>query len=369
MLKPIPPPSDPKVKPDDVTVIIPCLDYNEKLARTITSIIANCPRKIILVTIATNRDKLEEMMRKVNSGSVEIKVETVQKPSKRKQMAAGIRLVETDLIVFADDDVDWPSGALRWIAAPFEVKSEIGAVATCQRLQHNDTQHWSQRIWRFLGALYLERRNFDCAATNYMDGGIPCISGRTAAYRTSIVKNKAFLQAFCSETWKGNTLNPDDDNFLTRWVIRQGWRIFFQKHPETLVQTTLEESPKYLQQCLRWSRSNWRSNLRSLTQWVIWWRHPYSTYAVFLTTPLLPPALAMDGLLIWQCHRATKHDYTLHYQSLVLLLGWMLISKIIKFLDYYRRYPSDIILLPVSILFGYAHGIIKIYALFTLHVV
>lgn len=284
------------------------------------------------------------MIRKIDAGDVEFQVETVWEPNKWEQMAAGVILVKMDLTVFADDDVDWPSRALQWIIAPFKVKLEIGAVVTCQHLQCNDIQSWSQRIWLFLGALYLEQRNFNCAATIYMDGGIPCISGQTAAYCTSIVKDKEFLEAFCNETWQGKILNPDDDNFLTHWVIQQGWRIFFQKHPEVLVQTTLEESPKYLQQFLHWSRSNWRSNLCSLTKWVTWtWRrHPYSTYAVFLTTLLLPPAVVMDGLLIWQCHKVTEHDHILHYWLLMLLLVWMLISKFIKFLDYYRRYPSDI---------------------------
>ena len=77
----------------------------------------------------------------------------------------------------------------------------------------------------------------------------------------------------------------------------------------------------------------------------------------------------MDALLIWLCHRVMGHDHVLHLWSLALLLGWMLVSKFIKFMDYYRQYPSDIVLLPVSILFGYAHGIIKIYAFLTLHVV
>lgn len=48
---------------------------------------------------------------------------------------------------------------------------------------------------------------------------------------------------------------------------------------------------------------------------------------------------------------------------------WMFISKFIKLLGHYIRYPVDVLLLPVSILFGYFHGIIKIYAVLTLNVV
>ncbi|RAL04375.1 uncharacterized protein BO80DRAFT_234994 [Aspergillus ibericus CBS 121593] len=48
---------------------------------------------------------------------------------------------------------------------------------------------------------------------------------------------------------------------------------------------------------------------------------------------------------------------------------WMFISKFIKLVGHYIRYPVDVILLPVSILFGYFHGAIKIYAVLTLNVV
>ena len=47
----------------------------------------------------------------------------------------------------------------------------------------------------------------------------------------------------------------------------------------------------------------------------------------------------------------------------------MILSKCIKFIDHYIRFPVDLLLLPVSILFGYFHGGIKLHAACTLHVV
>ena len=120
MLKPIYPPSDPKLKPDHVTVIIPCLDWNEKLAKTVTSIVANCPQKIILVTVEINYEKVKRRLKEINPGSTRFQVEAVRNPNKREQLAIGIELVETDLTVFADDDVYWPSRVLQWMIAPFE---------------------------------------------------------------------------------------------------------------------------------------------------------------------------------------------------------------------------------------------------------
>lgn len=48
------------------------------------------------------------------------------------------------------------------------------------------------------------------------------------------------------------------------------------------------------------------------------------------------------------------------------LLAWMTFSKFIKLVTHFVRYPVDILLWPVSILFGWFHGGIKYYALFTL---
>jgi hypothetical protein len=51
------------------------------------------------------------------------------------------------------------------------------------------------------------------------------------------------------------------------------------------------------------------------------------------------------------------------------LYFWIFTSKWIKLLGHYLRYPVDVLLLPVSILFGYFHGAIKMYAVMTLNVV
>ena len=58
-----------------------------------------------------------------------------------------------------------------------------------------------------------------------------------------------------------------------------------------------------------------------------------------------------------------------HAWAMEALGLWMFISKFIKLMGHYIRYPVDVLLLPVSILFGYFHGIIKIYAVLTLNVV
>lgn len=53
----------------------------------------------------------------------------------------------------------------------------------------------------------------------------------------------------------------------------------------------------------------------------------------------------------------------------LFLACWMFISKFIKLVGHYIRYPADFLLLPVSIIFGYLHGLIKVYAMLSLNVV
>ena len=44
-------------------------------------------------------------------------------------------------------------------------------------------------------------------------------------------------------------------------------------------------------------------------------------------------------------------------------------SKFLKLMGHYILYPADFLLLPVSILFGYLHGLIKARAMISLDVV
>jgi cellulose synthase/poly-beta-1,6-N-acetylglucosamine synthase-like glycosyltransferase len=273
--RPIPLPEKPTLTSDDVTVILPSLEgRGVELEHTIESILENEPRELILVTIQANLELANKTIAKMPAAQHNrLRCLAVANPNKRRQMARAIPEVDTKIIVFADDDVTWPQQTLKWMLAPFE-NEKYGGVVTCQRLRRTQYPLFSmKRVWSFLGALYLERRNFDCASTTFMDGGVPCMSGRTVAYRTKILRDDNFTYEFTNEAWWFGKyrLNADDDNFITRWLLSHGWETYMQYHPECEVQTILEDNSKFLKQCVRWSRSNWRSNLTSMfTERHIW---------------------------------------------------------------------------------------------------
>jgi cellulose synthase/poly-beta-1,6-N-acetylglucosamine synthase-like glycosyltransferase len=246
-------------------VVIPSLEGDgDQLREAIRSVLLNDPYKIIVVTVDANKPKAEAM---AEFFSKRIEVQSIPRANKRLQMCRALPTVETEITIFADDDVVWPSTLLPWMLAPFE-KETVGGVGTSQRLRREP----NPSFWNFLGAAYLLRRNWDIVSCNSIDGGLPCLSGRTVAYRTRIVRDEDFMHAFTHETWRSFQLNADDDNFLTRWLMNNDWDIRIQKHRECEVETTLEANSKFLLQCHRWSRSNWRSNLKSLVSERTVWR-------------------------------------------------------------------------------------------------
>ncbi|TIA24589.1 hypothetical protein D6C80_00303 [Aureobasidium pullulans] len=359
--KPTPIPDRPNYSNKDVTVIIPTIEgEGENLCRTIKTCLATQPFEILIVTIDANIKRAERTAAALNSSK--IRVLSVAKANKRSQMCAAIPHVMTKITVFADDDVIWPTTLLAWILAPFE-DDEMGGVGTSQRLMRPK----KMTIWSFLGSLYLERRNFDCSACLHIDGGLPCLSGRTVAYRTCILQDDAFTHGFTHETWRTFQLNADDDNFITRWMYTHGWKITMQYHKACEVQTTLEDSPKYLKQCLRWVRSNWRSNLTSMFVERHYWRlTPWTTYAVFQTT--LTAWAFTDLLLFFLCYKATEELPADTQQTVLTAVGiWIFVfAKSIKLYGHWIRYPADLLFLPISILFGHVHGFIKLAGLTTL---
>lgn len=233
--------------------------------RCLASISFCSPSRIIVVTASLKVDNLKPYC-KINSFA-NVLVLGVNQLNKRNQMVTALRHVQTPITVFADDDVIWPQHYLRYLLAAFE-DIHVGAAGTRQRVVRSS----SPNLWNFLGICYIERRNFNTGATNNIDGGISTLSGRTSAYRTSILQNEGFYETFLNDRWLGRKLNTDDDKCLTRWTFSHGWKIRIQPSEHSVLSTTLEDNPKFLSQCVRWARAHWRGNLKVMANNDYWLR-------------------------------------------------------------------------------------------------
>lgn len=368
LYRPSPIPKTPRYHSWDVTVVIPTVDpENPSFVNCLRSIIDNAPNKIIIVV--PNKEMMESTKAiltssRLQSDEMPIIVLQTDEANKRKQVACAIPHIATDITVICDDHVFWRSpNFLPTILAPFE-NENVGAVGTNKRAIRNKKGFTAAAFWNMLGAIYLERQNFDVRATNALDGGVFVLSGRTSAHRTSILKSEEFVTGYLNERFffgSFGPLNCDDDNFITRYEVRQGWDIKIQHCADGLMETPLGEYPKFISQCLRWVRTTWRSNSASIfTDRTVWYRQPWCVYAVYLTS-FVNLALFYDLALVTTfCNTVWNSRWSVYW-----LIGWIIASKLVKLVPYFLRQPQDIVFFPGYVAFAYFHSLIKLYALLT----
>lgn len=78
----------------------------------------------------------------------------------------------------------------------------------------------------------------------------------------------------------------------------------------------------------------------------------------------------MDPFIFYALWEASKSwNSTVATAAIIAHSIWFAFSKVVKLIGLFRRRTSDILYLPVAIIFGQFHGLIKLFALCTLHVV
>lgn len=387
LYRPTPIPSSPTVFCNDVTVIVPTVgdfeneEFRAEFSECIRSILSNGPYQLIISTVDqdgenTKREQAVQLCQDIidriakhnpllyKDVDTEIKVISTGAANKRAQFLAAARMVETSIICYADDHVFWPTSFLQSCIANFE-DPLVGLVGTVKRVRRSEGSSFVQSFMNYIAVMYLERHNFECTASSYIDGGVFVISGRTALTRTDIIQAAEFQNGFLNETWCFGQVGPmkvDDDNYITRYMINHGYKTIFHNSPDAIMHTTLGISgfEKFKGQLIRWARTTWRSNSTSLfAERTCWSRHPWTTYSMFISS-FVNFALFYDAALF-----ATLCLSGGSRQSLLWLVAVLGATKVIKPYPHLSRYPKDIIYLPLGIAFGYLHSLVKLWAMLT----
>jgi len=352
---------DPRYKPSDVTVIVPTTFRNpDHLIDAIRRALACLPAALFVVTENGHVAGVREHCNRANLFNVQII--GVPRLNKRVQMLRAIREVQTSITVFIDDDVFMPARAfLRHLLAPFE-DALVGATGPRQRVRRNATVN----IWNILGIGYLERRNFNTGATNFIDGGVSTLSGRCQAIRTDILKTDEFANFFQNDTFLGKPLMVDDDKAVTRYLYQHNYKIALNFSDDCTIETVQEDSWAYIDQCIRWARGHWRGNIIVMSKEYYWTRVHTWTLAATYIAQFQTPALIVDGIGAVLLY-LTVRDYDLcapDYAYIAFGL-WVMFTKLVKMIPHFMRHPQDMIFIPILLGFSYAHGIINLYALVT----
>ncbi|KAJ3378296.1 hypothetical protein HDU92_007502 [Lobulomyces angularis] len=350
----------------DVTILIPTIDAGEEIKLAIKTWMKSEPYEIIFITIPKIKQSLIELGRSVDPNEEIVRVITVPKGNKRKQMVAGVNEVKTALIIFADDDVLWPSTMGEWLIAPFE-DPKVGGIGTSQTVLPINKYF---TIWEILAAFRISMRNIEITASTKIDGGVCCLSGRTAAYRTQILKDPEFQREFINEFWLGKYhQHSGDDKFLTRWLYFHSWKTYMQSCPQAELASTFKDNYKFLIQLLRWTRNTWRSDFKSIfVEKKIWRQHPYTAFTM-VDKFFNPITLLLGPVTILYFLTSPHHVQVLPlWVILTSYFVYLLITRFIKYCPHFVRRPVDVLLLPIVIIFNFYFACLKIYCLFTLHI-
>ncbi|KAK7996756.1 ThiF family protein [Apiospora arundinis] len=392
-----------------VTVVIPTVEPGHPtFRRCLASVCANHPSRIIIVTVGAAlhqvaEDAVEPVRRDyfaAHPQGIDIQVHHTPLANKRAQIDAVIDRIKTPITFLVDSTAIWPAGFLHSALAPFE-DPQVGLVGTRKRVERLAGAHasWWARCWNFLGAMYLERHNFEITASSALDGGVFIISGRTCGIRTRVLADEEFRRGYGDERISSplfpclpaiGPLIADDDNYILRWCVNHDIGVKFQSDVGTCAEVddggngknealsssssssscvvgiaNLGAYPRFLDQCLRWARTTFRSNPRSLLSARAWRRHPWSMYSVQLAT-ITNFAVVIDGLLIHLYLQTSWYSNSSSSKlGLAGLVAWILLTKTVKLLPWLWRYPADMVFLPAYVAFAYYHSWIKLHAMLT----
>jgi cellulose synthase/poly-beta-1,6-N-acetylglucosamine synthase-like glycosyltransferase len=285
--------------------------------------------------------------------------------NRRLELLEGIKFATGDVIYLVDSTAIWPPALLSHTLACFEDPS-VGGVGVSSRVEPVGPK---LGLAEAVADFQFSTDNLGAAATDHIDGGSLSFPSSTAAYRTVILRDPAFIDELTHEYWRRSRLDSGEDKFLGRWLVDCGWKTRFQYEKKAEVATCVPASSiaRYLQHVTRCSRDRWRSDLRSLfVQRRIWTSHPYA--ATTMLAGMLDPfaILGSPFLIVYLIASGSSSEgfdgWTLFFTFFI----WIHALQTLESLPLLFRNPRRIVYLPVWIVFSYLDAVSKFVALFSL---
>jgi N-acetylglucosaminyltransferase len=318
---------------DDYTattsVVVP--SYHEDpdiLMRCLESWRAQNPDEILIVLDVADIEAYERL---VALDDPQVHPILFKHAGKRSALGVGIRAAKYEILVLTDSDTSWQPGLLKAVQHPF-VDATVGAVSTQQNVHERTTS-----IWRRVADWLVNLRYYDYVPAMGRAGAVACVSGRTGAYRRSVVLS--VLDNLENEFFLGRRCVSGDDGRLTWLVLASGYKAVHQSSARALSMFPASFRA-FVKQRIRWSRNSYRCYLTAA--WKGWlWRVPLVTKVTVLQILLTPVTMGITiGYLIFSRLELTWQSYT-------LAAAWLMIARGIRGISHLRRHPFEILLLPV----------------------
>ena len=271
---------------------------------------------------------------------------------KRSALGVGIRQATGEVLVLTDSDTSWTAGLLINVQKPF-ADPTVGGTSTQQSVYMRDSS-----LWRRIADWLVSLRYYDYVPAMGRAGAVPCLSGRTAAYRRSAVM--PVLEHLENEFFLGRRCIAGDDGRLTWLVLASGYKTVHQSSARA-VSMFPANLGSFIKQRVRWSRNSYRAYLTAIAKgWL--WRVPFITKVTVLQILLTPLTMGLTMFYLLYI----RLDFTV--LGVVAAASWLLMGRGIRGISHLRRTPRDILILPVLALTVIFIALpIKVYAFFTMN--
>jgi cellulose synthase/poly-beta-1,6-N-acetylglucosamine synthase-like glycosyltransferase len=334
------------------SVVVP--SYREDpdiLDRCLRTWLAENPTEVIVVPDVEDIDVIQRLRERAEADPRLIVV-PFEHRGKRSALGVGIRKATSEILVLADSDTMWEPGLLPEVLAPFK-NPKVGGVGTRQNAYLARTS-----VWRRVANWMIDVRYLDYVRAQSRAGAVACLSGRTAAYRRSVVL--PVLEHLEREFFLGRRCVAGDDGRLTWLVLGSGYKTVYQSTARALSMFP-DTGRAFLKQRLRWSRNSYRCYFTAM--WKGWlWRQPFICQLSVLQIIFTPLTMgfAVTYLAIWVLHP--------QLYVAVIAVAWLLIGRAVRGISHLLQQPGDIWLLPLVALMTIIVALpVKIYAFVTMN--
>ena len=333
-----------------VSVVVPSYREDpEILERCLLTWLRQDPDEVIVV-LDIDDHECEARLAKVFD--TRLRVIMFKHEGKRSALGVGIREAHGEIVVLCDSDTSWTRGLLTAVQMPF-ADPKVGAVSTQQNVYQRTTS-----IWRRVADWMVNLRYYDYVPAMGRKGAVICVSGRTAAYRRSVVI--PMLPYLEHEFFLGRRCVAGDDGRLTWLVLASGFKTVHQSSAKALSMFP-DTFRGFVKQRVRWSRNSARTYLTAL--WKGWlWKVPFVSKVTVLQILLTPVTMALAlGYLIFSRLQLNEH-------GIVLAAVWLLAGRGLRGYSHLRRHPQEILLLPLYALIVIFIALpVKAYAIATMN--
>lgn len=319
------------------------------LLRALGTWLAEGPTEVIVVLDVADTECRHRLSQVTDP---RLKTIVMRHEGKRSALGEGIRAASGEIVVLSDSDTLWTKGLLSEVQMPF-ADPTVGAVGTQQNVYQRNTS-----VWRRIADWMVNLRYYDYVPAMGRKGGVICVSGRTAAYRRSVIV--PVLGNLEQELFLGRRCVAGDDGRLTWLVLASGFKTVHQPTARAISMFP-DTFRAFVKQRVRWSRNSARCYLTAV--WKGWlWRVPWVSRVTVLQILLTPLTM---GLTLYYLI-SSRLELTASGFALAGL--WLLVGRGVRSYSHLRRHPAEILLLPFYALVVVLVALpIKTYALLTMN--